>query len=34
VVEPGMNFMFIVSEVTGLGTISPFGIIFNIGYAW
>jgi hypothetical protein len=34
VVEPGMNFMFVVSEVTGLGTISPFGIIFNIGYAW
>jgi hypothetical protein len=32
--EPGINIMFAVSDVEGLGTLSPFGILFNIGYAW
>jgi hypothetical protein len=34
VLEPGINLMFSVSDVEGLGTISPFGLLFNIGYAW
>jgi hypothetical protein len=32
--EPGINLMFAIADIEGLGTISPFGILFNIGYAW